>query len=124
MRGTFVALFACSCLASGRTNARADRTKIDIGALKTLSAGAVAQVLAAAATKESKSPSMKSSVAEPRSRDQKSRSIMQMLEARESDFTICLAIALAGLIVGGLCGGRPHRARARQLRFSTLKRFG
>jgi hypothetical protein len=100
---------------------RADRTTIDIGPTRTLAAAAAAHVPAAAATKESESPSPNPSFAELRSPAPKSRSIMQMLEGRESDLAICLAIALAAFIMGWLCGGtyhlRRHRARSRRLRF-------
>lgn len=113
--------FCLFLFAVGSDESRADRTTVDTGAIKILSAGAVAQVSAAAATNESESPWPNPSVAEPRSPAAKSRSIIQMLEGRESDLTICLAIALAAFIMGWLCGGtyhlRRHRARSRRLRF-------
>jgi hypothetical protein len=81
---------------------RPDRTTIDnLGATKAVSTAAAASVPAAAATKKSESPSPISSVAEPPSPAPKSPSIIQMLEGRESDVIIWLAIALAAFIMVG-----------------------
>lgn len=100
---------------------RADTATIDIGATKTVSTAAAASVPAAAATKKSKNPLLISSVAEPPSPAPKSPSIIQMLEGRQSDLIIWLAIALAAFVMGWVCGGiyylRRDRVRSRKLRF-------
>lgn len=113
-----------SCLflfAVGSAESRTGRTTVGTGATKTLCAGAAAQVLATAASKQSESPSLNPSVAEPRSPAAKYWSIIQMLEGRESDLSIRLVIALVAFITGWLCGGTYHlrrqRARSRRFRF-------
>src|SRR5918992_3259618 len=114
-------LFCLFLFAVWSNQSRADRTTIDLGAPKTVSTAAAATVPAAAATNKSASPSPISSVAEPPGPAAKSPSIIQMLEGRESDLIIWLAIALAAFIMGWVCGGtyylRRHRARSRRLRF-------
>jgi hypothetical protein len=82
-------------------------------------AAAASVSAAAAATPESPSPT--TSDAEQKSPDQKSPSIIQMLEGRESDVIVWASIAVAAFLVGWFSGGnyylRRDRARSRKLRF-------
>src|SRR5262245_26264751 len=62
-----------------------------------------------------------SPVVEPKPPDEKSPSIIQMLEGRENDLIIWASIAAVAFVIGWIFGGnyylRRDRARSKKLRF-------
>jgi hypothetical protein len=100
-----------------------DQSPLDSSSRNTASDGTATLASAAAPTqtqqRENSAPT--SPVTEPKFLAEKSPSIIQMLEGREHELMIWVAIAVVAFALGWILGGnyylRRDRARSRKLRF-------